>query len=72
MAANILTIVQSYYDKKVVVELEPLDNFYEAEEYHQDYLQKNPDGYCHVDFNKLNSDGSFIDVTKYPKLNLPP
>lgn len=67
VAANILTIVQSYYDKKVVVELEPLDNFYEAEEYHQDYLQKNPDGYCHVDFNKLNSDGSFIDVTKYPK-----
>ena len=26
--------------------LEPLDNFYSAEDYHQDYLKKNPNGYC--------------------------
>ena len=33
----------------VVTTLEPLDKFYEAEEYHQDYLQKNPGGYtCHA------------------------
>ena len=32
----------------LVVELEPLHNFYLAEERHQDYLDKNPDGYCHV------------------------
>ena len=32
----------------VVVEVEPLKNFYRAEEYHQDYLDKNPDGYCHL------------------------
>jgi peptide methionine sulfoxide reductase msrA/msrB len=25
-----------------------LKNFYEAEEYHQDYLDKNPTGYCHI------------------------
>ena len=31
-----------------MVELEPLRNFYLAEERHQDYLDKNPDGYCHV------------------------
>lgn len=30
------------------VEVKPLENFYPAEEYHQDYLDKNPDGYCHV------------------------
>ena len=30
------------------VEVKPLENFFEAEEYHQDYLDKNPDGYCHV------------------------
>lgn len=30
------------------VELLPLKNFYPAEEYHQDYLDKNPDGYCHL------------------------
>jgi peptide methionine sulfoxide reductase msrA/msrB len=31
-----------------VVEKEPLVKFYRAEEYHQDYLDKNPDGYCHL------------------------
>lgn len=32
----------------VVTTLEPFTGFYPAEEYHQDYLQKNPDGYtCH-------------------------
>lgn len=34
--------------KEIVTELEPLRNFYPAEEYHQDYLGKNPGGYCHI------------------------
>ncbi|MCR4903777.1 MAG: peptide-methionine (S)-S-oxide reductase MsrA [Butyrivibrio sp.] len=33
---------------KLAVELLPLENFYSAEEYHQDYLVKNPTGYCHI------------------------
>ena len=34
---------------KVVTTLEPLGEFYQAEDYHQDYLQKNPGGYtCHA------------------------
>ena len=37
------------YDKPIVTELLPLDNFTIGEEYHQDYLVKNPEGYCHVD-----------------------
>ena len=32
----------------LAVELEPLHNFYLAEEYHQKYLDKNPGGYCHI------------------------
>ena len=32
----------------LAVELEPLQNFFPAEEYHQDYLEKNPEGYCHL------------------------
>ena len=35
-------------DQKLAVELLPLKNFYRAEEYHQDYLDKNPTGYCHL------------------------
>ena len=32
----------------LAVEVKPLKNFYRAEEYHQDYLDKNPQGYCHI------------------------
>jgi peptide-methionine (S)-S-oxide reductase len=36
------------YDGEVVTTLEPFISFYPAEEYHQDYLEKNPNGYtCH-------------------------
>lgn len=31
-----------------VVEIKPLRNFHIAEDYHQDYLNKNPNGYCHI------------------------
>lgn len=41
--------LQKQYDKEIVVEVLPLDNFTIAEEYHQEYLIKNPTGYCHVD-----------------------
>jgi peptide methionine sulfoxide reductase msrA/msrB len=44
---------QKKYDKPIVTEVLPLDNFYRAEEYHQGYLEKNPNGYCHVDFSIL-------------------
>lgn len=39
---------QQQYDQPIVVEKQPLQHFYTAEEYHQDYLDKNPDGYCHL------------------------
>lgn len=50
----VMNAVQKHYSQKITVELEPLKNFYPAEEYHQDYLQKNPGGYCHIDFSTLN------------------
>ena len=40
--------IQKENTEKVVVEIEPLKNFYPAEEYHQKYLEKNPQGYCHI------------------------
>ena len=39
---------QRHIQGKIVVENLPLKNFYKAEHYHQDYLDKNPDGYCHL------------------------
>lgn len=39
------------YDKPIVTEIEELKVYYKAEEYHQDYLKKNPTGYCHIDLN---------------------
>ena len=36
------------YGLPLCVEVEPLRNFYPADEYHQDYLDKNPSGYCHL------------------------
>ena len=41
--------LQEYYEKPVLTEVLKLENFTRAEEYHQDYLIKNPQGYCHVD-----------------------
>lgn len=42
---------QPKYDRPIVVELEPAKVFYVAEDYHQDYLKKNPHGYCHINLN---------------------
>jgi peptide methionine sulfoxide reductase msrA/msrB len=36
------------YSEYIAVEVKPLKNFYNAEDYHQDYLDKNPNGYCHI------------------------
>ena len=37
------------YDEEIVTEIEPLETFYEAEEYHQNYFEKNPtDAYCRM------------------------
>ncbi|MBR1668981.1 MAG: peptide-methionine (S)-S-oxide reductase MsrA [Bacteroidaceae bacterium] len=41
---------QKKLDAPIAVEVEPLQNFYPADESHQDYLDKNPNGYCHLPF----------------------
>ena len=46
--------VQARFDEPLAVEKLPLTCFYSAEEYHQDYLIKNPDGYCHLSLQTLN------------------
>lgn len=43
-----LAKLQGKYSKVLMIETKPLQNFYPAETYHQDYLDKNPGGYCHI------------------------
>lgn len=45
--------LQKSYTKPIAIEVLPLENYYKAEEYHQKYLDKNPNGYCHIGRNKF-------------------
>jgi methionine-S-sulfoxide reductase len=40
--------LQTQLDRPVAIQVTPLTSFTTAEEYHQDYLEKNPGGYCHI------------------------
>ena len=50
-------VIKNYLDGhikgKYNIEILPLENFYDAEEYHQDYLYKNPNGYCHINMRLI-------------------
>jgi peptide methionine sulfoxide reductase msrA/msrB len=56
---------QAKYSKKIVVEVESLEHYYLAEAYHQDYLEKNPNGYCHIDLFTVEE--VVIKEAWYPK-----
>lgn len=53
--------LQNTLDKPVAVEVLPLQNFYPAEEYHQDYLDKNPGGYCHISKAKIQKAAEAVE-----------
>ena len=53
---NYILKKQEEYSKPIVTEILPLQNYYPAEEYHQNYLGKNPGGYCHVDLNLIREE----------------
>ncbi len=63
--------VQAEYEEALAVEVEPLDGFYLAEEYHQNYLENNPGGYCHVDLSLLQreaeSASGSLDPSRYSR-----
>ena len=52
-AQSSLAALSRSLDRPVAVEAQPLQNYYLAEDYHQDYLDKNPGGYCHVPRAKI-------------------
>lgn len=46
----------------VAIEVLALENFYPAEDYHQSYLDKNPAGYCHIDFSLFEEARNAVDT----------
>ena len=64
----IYTVVQEQermLGRKIAVEVEKLRHYILAEDYHQDYLKKNPSGYCHIDVT--DADKPLIDAANYEK-----
>lgn len=50
------------------VEIEPLRNFFDAEDYHQDYLDKNPGGYCHISLDEFELAANMtVDPANYKR-----
>lgn len=60
---QVIKEIESLYDIKVVVEVEELKHYILAEDYHQNYLKKNPNGYCHIDQNIAKQ--PLIDIQNY-------
>ena len=61
---DMLPVIREICDEEAVkigaplaVEVEPLVNFFPAEEYHQKYLDKTPGGYCHIPASYLDLKG---------------
>lgn len=62
LARYSLAIYAEREGEQPVVECQPLENFILAEDYHQDYLVKNPGGYCHI--NLATADDALFPGTQ--------
>lgn len=69
--ASVMAQVQKEYASPLAVELMPIKSYFLAEEYHQNYLKKNPGGYCHIDFSSLKDvtreNSGLVDPAQYSK-----
>ena len=63
--AQVFSEEEKQLGRKIAVELEPLRHYILAEDYHQDYLKKNPGGYCHIDVTDAAQ--PLIDPAAYQK-----
>lgn len=60
--------IQLQYETDLQVEALPLETFYHAEDYHQDYLVKNEGGYCHLSSETLQFAKTYARITKSLRL----
>lgn len=58
---------QAKLGEKIVTEIQPLKNYVLAEDYHQNYLDKNPGGYCHINLNNIPREKPRVNLKDYPK-----
>lgn len=56
--------LQKKHRERVAIEVKPLFNYYKAEAYHQKYLDKNPNGYCHIGAEKFEKAKNSVDSSK--------
>lgn len=64
---RIADLERGRYDE-FAVEIEPLRSFYDAEEYHQNYLDKNPGGYCHISSEEFElARNMIVDPANYKR-----
>ncbi|MGP1437952.1 MAG: peptide-methionine (R)-S-oxide reductase MsrB [Treponema sp.] len=65
---SFIEFMQKKIKDPILVEALPLKHFVLAEEYHQDYLDKNPNGYCHINLSSANKPlDSDLNVKKLSK-----
>lgn len=57
--------IQTRHDSPLMVEKCRLECFFPAEDYHQDYLVKNPSGYCHISPAELQFAKTYASITKH-------
>lgn len=53
---EVVSYFAEHLEKGYKIEVDMMRNFFPAEEYHQDYLLKNPNGYCHVNLGLIKPD----------------
>ena len=64
-----LKTLQGKFFNAVAVECAPIKNFYRAEEEHQEYLYKNPNGYCHVSHSLIDEQAKEKAAEDFPDKN---
>jgi len=58
---------QAKFSEKIVTEIQPLENYILAEDHHQNYLEKNPDGYCHINLSNIPREKPKVNLEDYHK-----